>query len=198
MAFVRAGSAEPRHARCQNSVYDPAPPPTIGEVKHDPPFPPPHSAIKVTCLARSCDGSAPKVFLQYRKDAFVPELDRNTNEWCETPMWDCGFNGDNVANDFIFTAIVPTNGSTDIMEDGDIMEFRIKAVDAQSHTNLSPFESWAGVSNQPLSYLCRFGNDPDFTGEYVTYHVIMTQYNPKSSPKARRAHRSDGKPPVES
>jgi hypothetical protein len=160
-----------------NSVYNANPPPAAGNTEHAPALPFSNSVVTITANAASFITSAvPSVTLFWRADA-TP-----TNAWTQTAMYDNGSNGDAVASDRIFTVRVPPYGTPGFAS-GTIMEFKIAVKDTNNNqTTTIPFTNTAGVSgadvtNYSLSYLCYFGEDTNYTGEYDTYHILMTQTN---------------------
>ena len=158
-----------------NSVYNPNPTPAAGNTTHDPALPFANSVVTITAnAASSVSNVVPSVTLFWRADA-TP-----TNAWTQTAMYDNGSNGDVVAGDKMFTVRVPPYG-TPGFANGSVMEFMIHVTDANGAT-IIPFTNTAGVSgadvtNFSLSYLCYFGEDTNYTGEYGTYHILMTQTN---------------------
>ena len=155
----------------QNSVYDPSPPPVVGDVEHDPPRPLAGSVITVSARAAAYDSDVlASVILDHRKDD-VPQ-----GSWSEAQMLDNGKNGDTAAGDGIYTVRVPVYGAS-AMAEGELLEFRVRATDSHAESVTVPAENTAGVLSGPYSYLCYFGDDPDYIGEYRTYHLLLTQVN---------------------
>ncbi|MEM7391609.1 MAG: lamin tail domain-containing protein, partial [Verrucomicrobiota bacterium] len=153
-----------------NGVHDPAPPPAVAWVKHRPLVPPAGSCVTITARVTGRDSDAvDTVRLRYRKDA-LPQ-----NVWQIATMHDDGLRGDVRAKDGIFTLRYPEPGDPPMAE-GDILEFLIDAIDPQGH-RIAPSEHTAGVQTGLLSYLCYFGEDTGFDGEYDTYRIVMTRSN---------------------
>ena len=153
-----------------NSVYDSSPPPVVGNVEHDPPQPFPGSSVTISARAAAHDSDLLFVTLQYRKDASIKLA------WNEARMYDDGEGDDATTGDGIYTVQIPKAGGTP-MQNGETLEFRIRAVDFSGNSLTAPAENTAGVPAGPYSYLCYFGEDTGFDGEYAAYHILMTQSN---------------------
>ena len=152
-----------------NTVYTNNPPPVVGDTTHFPILPPANAAVTISARVKAVFTNAPNVVLECRIDS----LPQQTN-WTSIPMRDDGHVGDAVANDGVYSVMYPPYGGTG-MTNGSILEFRIKATDRLSRTY--PVTNNSGVLTGPYSYLCYFGTDPYFTGEYPAYHIIMTRAN---------------------
>ena len=153
-----AGSAGTGTPGAQNSVYSANPPPRIAEVAHDPPLPFAGSAIGVTAYVFGHDAAALTVTVQYRRDQ-TPAV-----SYTQTPMFDDGQHADGLAGDGIYGAMLPG------LPEQAVMDFQITATDSNGPSYTAP--SGAGQT-----YLCYFGDDPGYTGEHRTYHLLMTQAN---------------------
>jgi len=158
-----------------NSVYDPMAPPVIGDVRHDPPVPPAGSSVTISCrVGARVSGMIYDTKVYWRWDA------NPTNVYQELEMFDNGYNGDVTAGDGIYSRAVPPYGSLP-PTNGQLLEFRIQATDLWAVASaVYPPESRSGVAvtdlpSKQYSYLCCFGEDTGFTGEYPTYHILMTQ-----------------------
>ena len=157
-----------------NSRFLASPLPVAGDVTQDFALPPAGSALKISTRATGRDGdNAVSLQLEYRRDAVV------TNTYTSATMHDDGIEGDLLANDGIFTAYMPTNGSALVTTDGDILEFRIKVTDLIG-TRTFPATNRADAPST-WSYLAKFGADPHsglaYPGEYETFHMLMTKAN---------------------
>lgn len=146
-------------------------PPVIGEVQHDPPLPPAGSSITISARVAATDTDVlPDVDLLYR-------VDRNPKgTWNEMPMVDNGVNGDAIGYDGVYSARIPEFGDADFPA-GTNVEFMIRATDDRSRTSTAPAENLAGVLSKPYTYLVPIGEDTGYTGEYTTYHILMTESN---------------------
>lgn len=151
-----------------NSVYNTNAPPVVGDVLHDPPLPPAGSSILITCRAAARSGLPDQVNLLWRWDQNPQTI------LAELRMYDDGLHGDAVAGDGVYSRMFPTNGAA-VPTNGQLLEFKISAAGGGSVTN--PAISTADVISGPYSYLCCFGEDTGFTGEYATYHILMTAAN---------------------
>jgi|GEM_PF-1277187 len=152
-----------------NTVYNSNPPPVVGDVTHFPVLPPANSAITISARVKAVFTNAPNVALEYRIDS----LPQQTN-WLSLAMRDDGHVGDATASDGVYSVMFPPYGATG-MTNGAILEFHIKATDRLARTY--PITNTTGAPPGPYSYLCYFGTDPYFTGEYPTYHIVMTRAN---------------------
>jgi hypothetical protein len=152
-----------------NSVYNPNPLPVIGDVQHDPPLPFTNSCVTISARVLGKSGPAMDVLLRFRKDASPPLT------WSEVAMWDNGFNGDAVARDGVYSVCIPSNGAPP-MAAGQLLEFTIKATDSIG-VRTAPATNTSDLVSGPYSYLCGFGEDTGYTGEYPTYHILMTLLN---------------------
>jgi hypothetical protein len=155
-----------------NGMYDPNPPPVIGEVKHDPPIPFADSVVTITARAAARDTNGlQSVALLYRVDA-IPQ-----NVWSNAVMSDDGGSGDAVAGDGTYTIRWPPYGAPGYTN-GTILEFKVLATATNSLTFTVPCTNTVGNTNAvPNTFLCYFGEDTGFTGEYTTYHILMTRTN---------------------
>ncbi|MDA0991021.1 MAG: lamin tail domain-containing protein, partial [Verrucomicrobia bacterium] len=108
-----------------NSRFDPAPKPIVGDVSHFPALPPANSMVTIQARVSGRDGDAmDSVLLKYRKSEVVE------GAFKDVPMYDDGLNGgDLVAGDGIYTTVIPTNGSATVMNNNDIVEFKIAGTD---------------------------------------------------------------------
>lgn len=155
-----------------NSRYLATPPPVVGNVQPSPALPPAGSAVKITARVTGRDGNAMgSVLLEYRKDASPQGVYTNT------PMVDHGQDGDAVANDGVYTAFLPPAGSGLVMQNNQMIEFRVKATDLIGGTQTFPATNRADVASGSLSYLCKFGEDAfageAYPGEYGSFHMLM-------------------------
>jgi Lamin Tail Domain/Calx-beta domain/Chitobiase/beta-hexosaminidase C-terminal domain/CotH kinase protein/Divergent InlB B-repeat domain len=155
-----------------NSIYNANALPVIGDVLHAPLLPPAGSSVLITCKAeaRALQG-LDRVNLLWRWDA-----DPQTNSFAVLRMYDDGFNGDAVAGDGIYSRMFPPYGYP-ATTNGQLLEFRIAAIDQWGGCVTNPVVSMAEVATNTWSYLCCFGEDTGFTGEYKTYHLLMTASN---------------------
>jgi len=159
-----------------NSVYNPAPLPVVGDVRHSPSLPPPGSAVLVTCRATGRDGDALNVSLNYRISSMSPQ------PWEQISMRDDGAAGDATAHDGVYSVYVPPPGAAPFPS-GTVLEFTITATDANGSRTF-PATNTAGAVFGPFVYLCYFGEDtyfdcppPGYPGEYPTYRILMTVSN---------------------
>jgi len=155
-----------------NSRYDAEPPPVVGNVDHDPPLPLPGSSVAITAHAAGFNGEKlNSVVLNYRIDA------NPANAWRQVPMMDHGKSGDAVAGDGVYTVYLP-EANDPPMTNGSSYEFTITATDTLTREITVPATNTADVPGPgPFSYLCGFLNDEDYTGEYSTFHILMTRAN---------------------
>ncbi|MEI6971562.1 MAG: lamin tail domain-containing protein [bacterium] len=152
----------------RNSVYNAKATPVVGDVIHQPPLPPAGSSVRITCkIGPGTFGSVDRVSLQWRWDA-LPQ-----NAYSTLPMYDDGYNGDETAGDGTYTIMFPPYGYS-APTSGQILEFRISAGDPNG-SMVVPAVSAANSGS--FSYLCYFGEDTAYNGEYETYHMIMTTSN---------------------
>ncbi|MDE0839668.1 MAG: lamin tail domain-containing protein, partial [Kiritimatiellae bacterium] len=162
----------------QNSVYNAAPLPVAGDIRHDPPLPFGGSSIEITAHVQGRDGhDVNTVLLEYRLDA---RNDAPTSAlWTNAPMQDGGTDGDAIASNGVYTAMLPEFGATP-MQSGDIIEYRVKVTD-DIGTMTFPATNRAGVLSGPFSYLVKFEDDNcidcAYQDEYPTYHIIMRDTN---------------------
>ena len=157
-----------------NSVFDPTPPPVLGNVNHDPPLPPAEGVVTLTARITGRDSDAVgSANLMYRRDASSP------GPWMNGLMEDNGEKGDAVAGDGIYTVVVPTVDDPPFLQNH-VMEFRIDVSDING-TRLFPATNRAGVYDGPWSYFCKFGEDLEadtaYRGEYRTFHLLMTEFD---------------------
>ena len=155
-----------------NSVYNANPAPVVGDVKHDPPLPFEGSSITITARIAAYDSDRlAAVSLEYRKDAASPP------DWSSLNMIDDGLNGDEIARDGVYSIRLPEFEGDDFVE-GDILSFRILATDEHGESISMPATNTSGdnVAGE-ISYLCYFGEDTAYDGEYDTYHIIVTEEN---------------------
>jgi uncharacterized protein YjbI with pentapeptide repeats len=162
----------------QNSVYKAAPLPVAGDIRHDPPLPFSGSSIEITTRVQGRDGhDVNEVLLEYRLDA---RADAPTAAiWTNVPMQDSGTDGDAIASNGVFTAMLPEFGAAP-MQSGDIIEYRVKVTDGIG-TMTFPATNRAGVLSGPFSLLVKFEDDNcvdcAYQDEYPTYHIIMSDAN---------------------
>ncbi|MBN1671398.1 MAG: lamin tail domain-containing protein [Kiritimatiellae bacterium] len=140
-----------------NSAYVADPAPIITEVAHDPALPFPYSVLTVAARVLHPDSAGLTVTLHYRRDQLPP------GDYAQTPMRDDGLHGDGEAGDGIYAVVLP-GLSTDA-----ILDFHITATDADGPAGTGP----EGAPDR--SFLCFFGDDSGYTGEYLTYHILMRQ-----------------------
>ncbi len=154
-----------------NSIHDPNPPPVAGAVIHEPPLPFPGSIVTIRARVAGFESDVlPDVHLEYRKDRY-PQL-----AWQQTEMFDDGTHGDEIPGDGTYAVQVPAKGDP-AMQDGELLEFRVAIQDTNGLSRTVPAISRSGVVNGPYSYLCYFGEDTGFNGEYPSYHLLMTELN---------------------
>ncbi|MEI6807815.1 MAG: lamin tail domain-containing protein [bacterium] len=155
-----------------NSAYNVNAMPVVGDVRHNPPLPPAGSSVLIECKAAGrAAGAMDKVNLLWRWDR-----DPQTNSFAELQMYDDGMNGDAIAGDGVYSLMFPPNGRPDLIAtNGQLLEFRICAADPSGVGVTNPVVSVATTVGVPYSYFCFFGEDTGYTGEYVTYHIIMQQ-----------------------
>lgn len=160
-----------------NSVYNSNALPVVGDVLHAPPLPPAGSVVLITCRAGAYSpGMLDRVYLLWRWDQ-LPQTNFNVLQ-----MYDDGYNGDVIAGDGIYSRVFPpfgypTNSSGQTTTNGQLLEFLVTASQSSGGAVTNPVVSAANTTNSQYSYLCYFGEDADFTGEYATYHMLMTQSN---------------------
>ena len=142
-----------------NSAQSVNPPPAITEVAQDPAQPFPLSALTVTARLLAHEPGPLTVVVRYRQDASPPVA------YSEAAMLDDGLHGDGMAGDGVYGCVLPG------LADDAVLQFEITARDADGPPAIAP----AGAPAK--SFLCYFGHDPHYTGEYVTYHMLMTQTN---------------------
>ena len=158
-----------------NSAYAASPAPVVADVMHDPPLPPAGSAVTISARVAAYDSDTLKsVMLKYRRDQ-NPKL-----AWKFVEMEDTGRNGDAVAGDGVYSRQVPIYGE-DPLPEGEVIEWQIQATDSRSVVRTEPAENTSGTVAAPYSFLCYFGTDTNFNGEYTTYHIIMTESNKTGS-----------------
>jgi hypothetical protein len=155
-----------------NSVFDPTPPPVLGDVNHDPPIPLPEGVVTITARITGRDGNDVNTAnLMYRKDALT------SNAWMNSQMVDDGTKGDVFASDGIYTAVVPSVDDPPFLQN-QVMEFRIDISDTYG-SRLYPATNRAGVYHGPWSYFCKFAEDLEtdtaYRGEYRTFHLLITE-----------------------
>ncbi|MBN1670747.1 MAG: CotH kinase family protein [Kiritimatiellae bacterium] len=142
-----------------NSVYQSDPGPIITEVAHDPPLPFPGTPVTVTARVMGHHEGALTVTLRHRQDRNPP------GSYASLAMADDGLHGDGAAGDAVYGAVAPG------LSAGAVLDFQITARDSNGPLATAP----SGAPAQ--TYLCYFGDDPYYTGEYVTYHMLMTAAN---------------------
>ena len=129
--------------------------PAITDVSHRPVLPPADQPVHVLARVQDPDGVA-GVVLKYR-------LDPGTS-LASVPMRDDGLEGDLLAGDGIFTAVIPGQ------PDGTLVAFRIEAVDAAAVPAASQFPRQAPAREG----LIRVG-DQFIDGPFGNYRIWMTQ-----------------------
>lgn len=142
-----------------NSVYQSDPAPLITAVNHDPPLPFGNAPVTITALAAGHNTNPLTVTLRHRRDSNPP------GSYTSVQMLDDGLHGDGAAGDEVFGATVPG------LPAGALLDFQISATDANGPQQTAP------AAAPGHTFLCYFGTDPDYTGEYRTYHILMTAAN---------------------
>jgi len=126
-------------------------PPAIYDVKHFPVVPDALQPVRVTTRLHDPDGIG-NISLFYRIDP--------SPSYASVAMTDHGANGDEVAGDGIYTALIPGQAS------GTLVAFYIAASDTASVSNRFP--------TAPFEGLIRFGESTP-PGNFPVYRVWMTQ-----------------------
>ncbi|MBN1671303.1 MAG: lamin tail domain-containing protein [Kiritimatiellae bacterium] len=142
-----------------NSAYVAAPAPIVVDVAHDPPLPFGGAALTVSARVFGHDASPLTVMLRYRRDQLP------AGAYAETAMLDDGVHEDGEDGDGIYAAIVPG------LSTGSVLDFQIAVTNAGGPSAVAP----AGAPAQ--TFLCWFGDDALYTGEFLTYHILLTQAN---------------------
>jgi hypothetical protein len=153
-----------------NSVYAFSLPPVVGDVQHNPPLPPAGSSVTITARVAGRDNDLmTAVRVLYRE---------NSGAWTNTPMNDAGTDGDAVASNGIYTVVLPPYGRP-TYTNGAVIEFQIAATNTLGSRTF-PITNTADNAPGPYSYFFCVGEDTDFNGEYVTYHIVLSEANKAS------------------
>jgi regulation of enolase protein 1 (concanavalin A-like superfamily) len=138
-----------------------APPPAIYAVSHSPAIPTGGQSVAVTARFHHFKGVSPK--LLYRIDVGV----QPTPTYSTIPMRDDGAGGDAVANDGLYTAVIPAQGS------GTAVAFLVQAVAPGGATSIFPADI-GDNSGIPRECVVVFG-DPTPKSTFGQYHLWLTQ-----------------------
>ena len=142
-----------------NSILVANAPPAIRQVEHLPETPTAGVPVTVTAKITDPQGVA-SVALEYQlvePGTYVRKIDPTyTTSWTSVPMVDDGTNGDAIAGDTIFTAVLPANLQTHRR----LVRYRITATDAAAAAVRVPYED----DEQPnFAYFC-YNGIPAWTG----------------------------------
>jgi hypothetical protein len=136
-----------------NSVYATTAPPLIRQVEHQPEQPNAGQPVTITAKITDLQGIA-SVSLQYQvvqPGSYVALTDAAyTNAWSTLAMNDSGTDGDAVANDDVFTVVIP--GSSQIHRG--LVRYRLTAVDGAGATVRVPY---ADDPEPNFAYFCYDG-----------------------------------------
>ena len=134
--------------------------PAIYAVSHAPALPPANTPVVVTCRI-SDPAAVSSLLLKYRVDP--------VQTYSSVTMRDDGAGGDALANDGIYSATIPANGS------GVIIAFRIEATDTQAGTSVfpSPNAIWPYAKPSP-ECMVRW-DEPVPNGSFPHYHMWNAQ-----------------------
>jgi hypothetical protein len=152
-----------------NSVFANNSAPLILDVSHFPLIP--NSTNQIIVSARLLDESVGglAVSLFYRVDSATPP------PFSSVPMHDDGLNGDAVASDGLYAAIIPAQANNSVIE------FYVSATDAQNLTRTWPGPAiaapdGAGPTGQVVNALCQIDNTVySPTNAQPLYKLIMTE-----------------------
>ena len=157
-----------------NDEYDAAPPPVVADAIHSPALPPAGSTVTITCRAAAYDSDVVGVTCKYRISA------NPAGTFKTATMEDLGLNGDAIANDGVYSVQLPPYGD-DTFTEGTVLEFLVDVQDSYGKSLVAPGTNTTsnelGAPDGPYCYLLKFGEDSGYTGEYDTYHILMTEVN---------------------
>ncbi len=122
----------------RNRVYDSGAPPQVRQVAHSPPQP--AAGVPVTITAKATDPDGVRTLSVAYQDVAPGSYVRLTdtayaNGWTTLPMRDDGTNGDAVAGDSVFTAVVPG----DVQKHRHLVRYRLTAEDRTGRRVTVPY-----------------------------------------------------------
>ena len=160
-AHYGGGTAPTPGAR--NTVYRPADeiPPQIRQVAHTPRQPAPGEPVTITAKITDPDGMGP-VTLSYQvvnPGAYIRLTDAAyANTWTSVPMFDDGTEGDEVAGDSFYTAVLPEEVQTNRR----LVRYRITFADALGNAETVPYAD----DEQPNFAYYVYAGVPDWAGAF--------------------------------
>ena len=142
-----------------NSVYATNLPPAIRQVDHSPKQPAPDQSVKITAKITDPEGVA-SATLEYQlvdPGNYIELTDpAYSNNWASIPMNDAGTDGDDLAGDSIYTAVLPGSLQTHRR----LVRYRIRAADP---TGLSVMVPYADDPQPNFAYFV-YDGVPAWTG----------------------------------
>jgi len=147
-----------------NSVENVFGPPLVLDVRHLPLVPRSTNSVTITARIVDPNGDETAVTLFYRVDA-----NPQNNPFTAVTMLDDGANGDGLAGDGVFGAILPPRPH------GTIVEFYVQAASATAMTNVwpAPVDMGGGQLAQVANALYQV-DDSTYDGPQPFYRIIMT------------------------
>lgn len=136
-------------------------PPQIRQVAHTPAQPAPGVAVTITAKLTDPVGMGPVTLAYQTVDpgAYIRLTDAAyTNSWATVPMVDDGTGGDTVAEDSIYTAVLP--GA--LQANRRLVRYRITFADALGNTQTVPYAD----DEQPNFAYYVYGGLPDWAGAF--------------------------------